>query len=234
MAGKIFLMPSQMGESEINISFPGYNLEIIQQINYYVVENERTARRQLIRMGINTAIDDLTFFILNKHTTEQEIHPFFSPLEKDEDIAVLSEAGAPGIADPGSLFITLAHKKNISIVPLVGPSSIFMGLMSSGFNGQQFCFHGYLPVKSPQRKQKIKDIEKRVKQFAETQIFIETPYRNSQMLDELFQTCFPDTRLCIASMITTDEEFIKTKTIKEWKQQKPDLHKLPTVFLLGK
>lgn len=234
MAGKIYLLPSQMGDSGINISFPGFNLEIIQQINYYVVENERTARRQLIRMGIQTAIDDLTFFILDKHTKEQEILPFFKPLEDNKDIAVLSEAGAPGIADPGSLFITMAHKKNIGIVPLVGPSSIFMGLMASGFNGQQFCFHGYLPVKSPQRKQKIKDLEKKVKQKGETQIFIETPYRNNQMLDELLQTCFPDTKLCIASMITTDDEFIKTKTIKEWKQKKSDLHKLPTVFLLGR
>lgn len=232
MAGRIFLIPTQMGDGDINNVIPLYNQEVIQGISYFIVENERTARRQLIKMGIKTPIDDLTFFLLNKHTNASELDSFLEPL-KENDIGIMSEAGLPGIADPGSEIVQRAQNKGYKVVPLVGPSSIFMALMASGFNGQQFRFHGYLPVKPQPRKQKIKELERSIRQNSESQLFIEAPYRNNQMLEEILQSCNPETKLCIASMISTPDEFIITKTVKGWKQKKPDLHKLPTVFILG-
>jgi len=233
MIGKIYLIPTFLGETSASRILPDYNLEIINSISYYIVENERTARRSLIKMGITKKIDDLVFNVLDKHNHNIDYSVFFKPLESCENIGILSEAGCPGIADPGSEIIKIAHKLNIDIVPLTGPSSLFLALMASGFNGQSFKFHGYLPIKNPERSKKIKDLETNAIKFKETQIFIETPYRNMQMLNDLIISCNPETLLCIACDITLEKEFIKTKTIKDWKRQIPEIDKHPTVFIIG-
>ncbi|MCG8702208.1 MAG: SAM-dependent methyltransferase [Bacteroidales bacterium] len=233
MANNLYLLPSDLGESDSSRVFPNFNLSIVQTIKIYVVENERTARRQLIKMGIKTPIDDLTFHVLNKHTQPEEITVFLAESE-NEDIGLLSEAGVPGVADPGSEIVALAHKKGIRVVPLIGPSSILLSLMASGFNGQSFSFTGYLPVKPHLRQKRLKELEKMIQKFDQTQIFIETPYRNNNLLEDIIKHCSPTTRLCIAAEITTDKEFIKTQSLAYWKKNKPDLHKKPTVFILGR
>ncbi len=178
-------------------------------------------------------IDQLTFFELNKHTQSSEIPSFLKPLEKGEDVAVISEAGCPGVADPGADIVKLAHQKGISVVPLVGPSSILLSLMASGFNGQNFAFNGYLPVKSGERTKAINLLEKKAKIDQQTQIFIETPYRNNQLIADLLKTCSTSTLLCIAANITAENEFIATKKVGDWKKSVPDLHKQPAIFLIG-
>jgi 16S rRNA (cytidine1402-2'-O)-methyltransferase len=232
VSGKIYLIPTFLGESHISRILPALNLEIINKVKYYVVENERTARRALIKMGVCTKISDLTFIIIDKHKKNQGFMPVISLLLAGNDFGILSEAGCPGIADPGSEIVKLAHQNNIDIVPLVGPSSIFLALMASGFNGQSFKFHGYIPVKNPERTKKIKELENGALRFNETQIFIETPYRNIQILNDLITVCNPEIYLCIACDVTLETEYIKTKKIKEWKLGFPDINKRPTVFLI--
>jgi 16S rRNA (cytidine1402-2'-O)-methyltransferase len=230
MSGKLFLIPSELSDSPPEFHFPNFNISVINEINTYIVENERTARRFLKKAGINTSIDDLTFHVLDKHTNESDYEGFLNNI-KSEDIGLLSEAGTPCIADPGAAIVQIAQKKNIEVIPLVGANSIILGLMASGLNGQSFAFNGYLPVKQPARNQKIKFFEKRSSQEKQTQIFIETPYRNKQLFDELCKSLLPSTILCIATDITSPDESIKTKSVKDWKQKTPDLHKKPTVFL---
>ena len=233
MKGKLYLIPATIGEAPVNNVIPHYVQEIIQEIRVYIVENERTARRLLIKMGIKTPIDDLQFFVLNKHTDRTNISEFLSPIE-NENIGLLSEAGVPCVADPGSDIVSIAQEKNIAVVPLTGPSSILLALMASGMNGQNFTFHGYLPVKPHERVRRIKELEQISQRNNQTQIFIEAPYRNNQMLEDLLRTCSSTTRVCVASNITQDDEFIKTRTVSEWKKNKPELHKKPTIFLLMK
>ncbi len=233
MKGKLYLIPATIGEAPVNNVIPHYVQEIIQEIRVYIVENERTARRLLIKMGIKTPIDDLQFFVLNKHTDRTNISEFLSPIE-NENIGLLSEAGVPCVADPGSDIVSIAQEKNIAVVPLAGPSSILLALMASGMNGQNFTFHGYLPVKPHERVRRIKELEQISQRSNQTQIFIEAPYRNNQMLEDLLRTCSSTTRVCVASNITQDDELIKTRTVSEWKKNKPELHKKPTIFLLMK
>lgn len=233
MQGQIYLIPTFLGESSKTRILPDYNFEVINKISIYIVENERTARRALIKMGITQKIDDLTFQVLDKHNKNVDYSNLLKPLEEGHNIGILSEAGCPGIADPGSEIVKLAHKKNIDIVPLIGPSSIFLALMASGFNGQSFKFHGYIPVKNPERAKRIKEMEINAKKFSETQIFIETPYRNIQLINDLAANCNETTLLCIASDVTLETESIKTKTLKDWKLKLPDIDKHPAVFLLG-
>jgi 16S rRNA (cytidine1402-2'-O)-methyltransferase len=233
MKGKLFLIPTTIGDTPIDDVIPEKVKLTIQTIKHYIVENERTARRQLIKMGIKTPIDELTFFVLDKHTDRNSINKFLNPC-KEYNMGLLSEAGVPAVADPGSEIVALAHKNNIQVVPLVGPSSILLALMGSGLNGQSFAFHGYLPVKPPERAKKIKELESLSKTINQTQIFIEAPYRNNQMLDNLIATCQPNTLVCVACNMTTDEEFIKTYPADKWKKNKVDLHKKPTLFLLHK
>ena len=177
-------------------------------------------------------IDELTFFELNQHTNLNEISSFLEPLRQGHDMGIISEAGCPAIADPGADVVALAQKEGIRVVPLVGPSSIFLSLMASGFNGQSFAFHGYLPIEKKQRSEKLKQLERRVYGEQQTQIFIETPYRNNQLVLELIQTLQPNTKLCIAVDITAPTESIKTKTLAQWKKQLPELHKRPCIFLI--
>jgi len=232
--GKLYLIPSTIGESPVDMVIPAYNNLIINKIDVYIVEEIRTARRFLKKAGLIKPIDELTFFVLNEHSKPEEIDNYLDSIQQGENIGLLSEAGVPCIADPGADIVRIAQQKNIEVIPLVGPSSILLALMASGFNGQQFAFHGYLPVDKNLRINRIKDIERNVFQKNETQIFIETPYRNNQLIESLLQTCSNETLLCIATDITLDTAFIKTKTIAAWKKSIPDFHKKTTVFLLYK
>jgi 16S rRNA (cytidine1402-2'-O)-methyltransferase len=229
--GKLYLIPNTLGESPVNNVIPAYNLELINSINVYIVENVRTARRFLSKSNIRNKIDDLKFFVLNQHTTPEEFVQYLKPLFDGEHIGIISEAGCPAVADPGSEIVKIAHQNDIEVVPLVGPSSIFLALMASGFNGQSFSFNGYLPINQADRNVKIKKDEHRSKSENQTQIYIETPYRNNHLLDSLLSTLSNETKLCIATDITIDTEYIKTKAVKVWRKQKPDLNKRPTIFL---
>ncbi|MFA8437216.1 MAG: SAM-dependent methyltransferase [Marinifilaceae bacterium] len=231
MKGKLYLIPTTLGDSSIDQVIPNDVKELIPNLKHFIVENIRTARRYLKKVNNQIEIDDLTFYELNKHTSPNQISGYLKAL-KEYDMGIISEAGCPGVADPGADVVKLAHEQNIRIIPMVGPSSILLSLMASGFNGQNFAFNGYLPIKSGEKIKKIKQLDLRSLQENQTQIFIEAPYRNMQLLEDLIQHCNSSTRLCIACDITLESEFIKTLPIKEWKRQKPELHKRPTIFLL--
>ena len=231
--GTLYLIPVTLGDTPVNQVIPEYNTHIINEIEVYIVENIKTARRFLKRSGIVKAIDELTFFELNKRTQLHDLPTFLKPLDEGKNIGILSEAGCPGVADPGAEIVNLAQQKNIKVVPLVGPSSILLSLMASGFNGQSFCFNGYLPKEQKDRIYKLKELERRVFSQHQTQLFIETPFRNNNLLEDLLKNCADHTKLCIAIDITLPTEQIHTKTIQEWKTVKTDLHKKPCIFLLG-
>lgn len=231
--GILYLIPSLLGDSAIERSFPVFNKEIIQGLDEFIVEDLRSARRFLIKMG-SKPIDSLTFHLLNEHTDHGRIAPYIDGLLKGKNVGLLSDAGCPGIADPGAEVVRLAHKHQVKVVPLIGPSSILLALISSGLNGQGFAFHGYLPKKQPERGVKIKQLESLAYKENQTQIFIETPYRNDAMLQDLLSSCRPDTMLCVAADITTATEYIHTARISEWKNIKRSLNDHPAVFLIGK
>ena len=232
MVSTLYLIPTSLSDAPLGGVLPMGNSEIIVNTKYFVVENLRTARRFLKQVDRSINIDELTFFELNQHTNLNEISSFLEPLRQGHDMGIISEAGCPAIADPGADVVALAQKEGIRVVPLVGPSSIFLSLMASGFNGQSFAFHGYLPIEKKQRSEKLKQLERRVYGEQQTQIFIETPYRNNQLVLELIQTLQPNTKLCIAVDITAPTESIKTKTLAQWKKQLPELHKRPCIFLI--
>jgi len=230
---KLFLIPNVLSDGDWQNVLPVNVLPVLTNTRFFIVENIRTARRFMKQVNKDIDIDRLTFFELNKHTHPNEIPSFLKPLENGEDVAVISEAGCPGVADPGADIVKLAHQKGIAVVPLVGPSSILLALMASGLNGQNFAFNGYLPVQSNERMRAINSLEKKVRNEHQTQIFIETPYRNNQLIADLLKTCSPSTLLCIAANITGENEFIATKSIGKWKKSVPDLHKQPAIFLIG-
>ena len=232
MSAKIYLIPTTLGDSPVENVIPQYIVDIINQTNYYIVENVKTARRYLIKAGIQTKIDDLTFYELNKHTSPKNYESYLNPIKENHNIGIISEAGTPGVADPGADIVSIAHRENIPVVPLVGPSSILLSVMASGLNGQNFAFVGYIPVKKHERTKKIKMLEKRSKLENQTQLFIETPYRNQQLLNDIISCCNPETMLCIAADITLNSEFIKTKKIRDWRKELPDLKKRPSIFLI--
>jgi 16S rRNA (cytidine1402-2'-O)-methyltransferase len=230
----IYLIPTSLGDCSFDRILPAYNNHVVGGLKFFIVEDVRTARRFLKKMDPATDIDSLTFFILNQHTTPEELSGFLRPMFDGNDMGVLSEAGCPAIADPGADVVAMAQKQNFSIVPLVGPSSILLSLMASGFNGQSFAFVGYLPIQPADRAKMLRKLENKAYTENQSQIFIETPYRNMKMLEEILQVCQPATRLCIAADITLESEFIKTKTIKEWRLQLPNLNKRPCIFLIYK
>ena len=232
MPGKLYLIPTPLGKTSNARIFPELNAEIIQKLEYFVVENLRSARRFLRSVGYTRDFDEVQLFELDKHKPNSLIDQFIEPLLNNQDMGLLSEAGVPGVADPGSEIVQLAHQNNIKVVPLIGPSSLLLALMASGLNGQQFAFSGYLPIKSQQRKKAIQSLEKRSRIENQSQLFIETPYRNMSLLNEILNTCQSGTLLCIAADITLESEFIQTKTIKEWKVKVPDIHKKPAIFIL--
>jgi 16S rRNA (cytidine1402-2'-O)-methyltransferase len=230
----LYLIPTTLGESSLERIMPVFNSQIVNDLQYFIVEDIRTARRFLKKVNREIDIDKLTFYILNQHTSPQEISSFLKPLFDGHHIGIISEAGCPAIADPGADVVAIAQQNNFNVIPLVGPSSILLSLMASGFNGQSFAFVGYLPIQPTDRSKMLRKLESRAISEDQSQIFIETPYRNMKLLEEIVQTCQPSTHLCIAVDITLDTEFIKTKTMKEWKTQLPDLNKRPCIFLIYK
>lgn len=229
----LFLIPNTLSEESREGVLPPEIKAVCVDTKFFIVENVRTARRFLKKINPSIKIDELTFFELNKRTSYKEKMESIAPLLKGEDMGVISEAGCPGVADPGADVVELAHKKGIKVVPLVGPSSILLALMASGMNGQNFAFIGYIPVKPYERSRAIVSLEKKVWNERQTQIFIETPYRNNQLVKDILSKCSASTKLCIAVNITGKDEFIATKTIQDWKGNVPDLHKQPAIFLLG-
>jgi 16S rRNA (cytidine1402-2'-O)-methyltransferase len=223
-----------LGDTSIERVLPPDLTRLISSVPVFIVENIRTARRFLKKVNPAIVIDDLIFFELNQHTEKKEIVRYLEPNQKGLDIGIISEAGCPGVADPGAEVVKIAHSKNIQVVPLVGPSSILLALMASGMSGQNFAFNGYLPIKNPEKSQQIKMLEKRMQTEGQTQIFIEAPYRNAQLLDELLKNCDPQTMLCIAADITLDTEFIRSKPVSYWKTNVPDIQKRPAIFMIGK
>ena len=230
----LYLIPTTLGETALDTILPAQNDQIVISLKYFIVENIRTARRFLKKVNREINIDELTFFELNQHTSPEEISTFLKPMQEGQDMGVISEAGCPAEADPGADVVAIAQQRNYVVKPLVGPSSILLSLMASGFNGQSFTFHGYLPIQQSDRAKMLKKMEVQIYNNNQTQLFIETPYRNMKMLEDILTVCMPDTKLCIAVDITLETEFIKTKTVKEWKSQKPDLNKRPCIFLLYK
>ena len=230
----LYLIPTTLGETALDTILPAQNDQIVISLKYFIVENIRTARRFLKKVNREINIDELTFFELNQHTSPEEISTFLKPMQEGQDMGVISEAGCPAVADPGADVVAIAQQRNYVVKPLVGPSSILLSLMASGFNGQSFTFHGYLPIQQSDRAKMLKKMEVQIYNNNQTQLFFETPYRNMKILEDILTVCMPDTKLCIAVDITLETEFIKTKTVKEWKSQKPDLNKRPCIFLLYK
>lgn len=230
--GNLYLIPVVMADNAVAKSLTPYLVDTINTINEYIVENEKTARRCLKEAGLKTPQNQLIIHDYGKHQRNGSLKPYFKGLEAGNDVGLMSEAGCPGIADPGAEIIAEAHKKGIKVIPLVGPSSILLALMASGFNGQGFTFNGYLPIDKAARAKRVKDLENFSERFKQTQIFIETPFRNNALMEEILKSCKNDTLLCIASELTAETEFVKTLPVAEWKKQIPDLHKKPTIFLI--
>jgi len=229
----LYLIPSTLGDVSPQDVIPQKTLQILKKLDHFIVEEERTARRFLIKTGINKPVDAITFFILNEHTGKENLSSFFEN-SGNTDMGLLSEAGVPAVADPGTDLIRVAHRMGFRVVPLVGPSSVLLAVMASGLNGQNFAFTGYLPVKTNERAARIRFLEKRSLMENQAQVFIEAPYRNNQLMKSILETCSPETWLCIASNITLEKEWISTRTIAEWKREIPDLNKQPSVFILQK
>lgn len=230
--GKLYLIPTVLGETEPLEVLPLSIKTVIEELNHFIVENERTARRFIKKLTPRKSQENLDLFQLNKFTDAQMIPSYLEPCFKGYSVGILSEAGCPGIADPGAAVVKIAHELGIQVVPLVGPSSILLGLMASGMNGQQFAFWGYLPIEPTERKKKIKELERLSIQFGQTQIFIETPYRNEKLFQELLVSLKKQTRLCVAADLTLKSEYIKSQTIAAWSNEKPNLHKKPAIFII--
>ncbi|GGF35941.1 SAM-dependent methyltransferase [Echinicola rosea] len=230
--GKLYLIPNVLAEGTGQEIISPQVKEVIKHTSHYLAENLRTARRYISSLRLGLTIEELQFEVLDKKTKATRMPQLLQPIFEGHDMGILSEAGCPGIADPGAVAVAFAHQKNIQVVPLSGPSSMFMALMGAGFNGQSFTFHGYLPIDKKARVQAIKSLESDSSQHRRTQLFMETPFRNNHLLEDLKTHLHPNTKLCIAKNLTAKDEFIQTKTIAEWRKVKIDLHKIPTVFVL--
>ena len=230
--GQLYLIPSPIGDNDPSEVIPAAVLDLIPEISTFVVEEVRTARRYLSRAGLKGKIDSLDFHVLNEHTRPEEIEGYAGLFEDGNDVGLISEAGLPAVADPGAQLVALAHRLGIKVVPLVGPSSLMLALMASGLNGQSFTFCGYLPAKSDERKARLRAIEKLSASSQQTQIFIETPYRNDSMLKDILQCCRDTTRVCVAADMTTPQAYIRTLTVGQWKKEDTVIGKRPCVFLL--
>jgi len=230
--GKLYLIPTTLGDVPPLEVLPIAIKRAIESIDHYIVENEKTARHFIKIISPRKSQPSLHLFALNKFTEATEIPHFLEPCLSGHDMGILSEAGCPGIADPGAAVVKLAHEKQIQVVPLVGPSSIILALMASGLNGQNFAFNGYLPIESSERKKEIKRLEKKSKEEQQSQLFIETPYRNNKLLEDLQKTLAATTSVCVACDLTLASEFVRTKTAAEWKNEHVDLHKRPAIFII--
>jgi 16S rRNA (cytidine1402-2'-O)-methyltransferase len=229
--GKLILIPTTLGANEPLEVLPISVKKYVEGLEFFIVENEKSARRFIKKIAPRKAQPSLRIFVLDKYTSAFESKSFLDPCFKGINVGLLSEAGVPAIADPGANIVMLAHQKKVEVVPLVGPSSIILAMMGSGLNGQNFAFNGYLPIDKADRKKKIKAFEKSSKQHNQSQIFIETPYRNQKLFDELKKVLTPSTYLCVAADLTLPTEYIKTFTVKEWATENPDLHKRPCIFI---
>jgi len=232
--GNLYLIPCTLGDTSPLEVLPLLVKKAVEHIDYYIVEHEKNARRFIKSIVPRKSQPDLQFQLINKFTNETEIPQMLSPCLEGLDVGVISDAGCPGIADPGANIVEQAHLQGIKVIPLVGPSSILMAMMASGFNGQNFAFNGYLPIDKKERKSTIKRLEKLSLEYEQSQLFIETPYRNNQMLESLTTALHPQTKICVACDITLPSEFIKTDTAENWKQKKVDLNKRPTLFIIQK
>lgn len=232
--GTLFLIPVPLANNAAHKSFTPFLVETINSIKVYIVENEKTARRFLKEAGLKLSQSELIIHDYGKYQRDNSLQPFFKQLNDGIDVGLMSEAGCPGVADPGAEIVAEAHKKGIKVVPLVGPNAMLQALMASGFSGQSYAFTGYLPIDKAERAKRIKDLEQLSARYRQTQLFMETPFRNNQLLEDVLKNCQPNTLLCIASNINAEDEFIKTLPISLWRKEKIDLHKKPTVFLLYK
>ncbi len=230
--GKVYLIPSTIAEHTYDKVITPQVIEVIKNTGYFLVENIRTARRYISSLQLGMVIEDLQFEVLDKKTDVAAARRLLDPVQNGRDCGIISEAGCPGIADPGASAVKWAHEFGIAVVPLVGPSSILLALMASGFSGQSFVFHGYLPIPQGERKQAIERLESAARKIHQTQIFMETPYRNDKLMEDILQSCHSGTMLCIAKDITSADEMIVSKSVGEWKQSKPTLHKSPVIFLI--
>ena len=232
--GKLYLIPTTLGESDPLAVLPQTVKHKISELRYFIVENEKTARRFIKMICPEKSQPSLILYTLNKHTESSELPEFLNPCLKGEDVGLLSEAGCPGVADPGADVVHIAHQQNIQVIPMVGPSSILLAMMASGMNGQRFAFKGYLPINKQERKKELKRLERWSLEQNESQIFIETPYRNNKLLNDLIQLLDSNTELCVACDLTLSTEFIKTMPILTWKKNTVDLNKRPTIFIIHK
>lgn len=231
--GTLYLIPVPLAENAEKYSYTLFHRELINQIDEYIVENEKTARRFLKQAGLTIAQRDLKMHDYGKHSRETiDFNLIFSSVKEGKDIGLMSEAGCPGVADPGADVVAEAHRRGIKVIPLVGPSSILLALMASGFSGQKFAFHGYIPIDKSERTKKIKDMEFQSQKEQQTQIFIETPFRNNSLIDDLLKNCKEKTQICVACNLTAADEQVHTLSVSEWKKRKPELHKKPTIFLM--
>ncbi len=230
--GTLFLIPVPLAENAANKSFTPFLVDTINLLKTYIVENEKTARKFLKEAGLKIPQSELLIHDYGKHKRGNSLVPYFTQLMSGINVGLMSEAGCPGVADPGAEIVAEAHKRGIKVVPLVGPNSMLQALMSSGFNGQSFTFHGYLPIDKVERAKRIKELEVLSEKNKQTQLFMETPFRNNHLLDDVLKNCQSNTQLCIACNINAEDEFIKTQAIGAWRGEKIDLHKKPTVFLL--
>mgnify|MGYP000865803607 CR=1 FL=1 len=230
----LYLIPVTLGDTTVDKVLPAYNTDIINSLRYFIVENVRSARRFMKKCNPAINIDEITFFELNENTDRKNLSRMLQPMKEGKNMGIISDAGCPAIADPGADVVAIAQREGYKVIPLVGPSSILMAVMASGFNGQSFAFNGYLPIDATERVKKLKQLAARAYNEDQTQLFIETPYRNGKMAEDILQHCRPSTRLCIAMNISCDDEFIVTKSVKAWKNSLPDMHKKPCIFLIYK
>ena len=230
--GTLYLVPVPLAENAAAKTFTPFLVETINAIDTYIVENEKTARKFLKEAGLKLPQSELVIHDYGKHKRTSSLVPFFKELMTGKDVGLMSEAGCPGIADPGADIVAEAHRRGITVVPLVGPNSILLALMASGFSGQSFTFHGYLPINKEERAKRIKELENIAEKHKQTQIFMETPFRNNALLEDVLKSAAPQTLLCIASNLTSETEFVKTLSVGQWRQERIDLHKKPTIFIL--
>lgn len=232
MSSRLYLIPAPLGDNPPQEVIPPYVFSSIAHIRHFAVEDIRSARRYLSRAGFKGMVDSLSFYEINEHSSQEDIEGVFNVLESVGEMALISEAGLPAVADPGAALVALAHKADMEVIPMSGPSSLMMALMSSGMNGQCFAFAGYLPVKPEQRRRSIKELEARSRKYSETEIMIETPYRSDALFHDILAVCGPSTLVCAASDLTLPDQSIRTRTVAEWKRHPLTISKKPTVFLI--
>ena len=234
METALYLIPVTLGDTPVDQVLPSYNRDVVLRLRHFIVENVRSARRFLRQTDRTFPIDESTFYEMGKHADEHLFSQYLQPLRQGIPMGVISEAGCPAVADPGANVVAIAHRQNLRVVPLSGPSSMIMAVMGSGLNGQSFAFNGYLPIKPEERAKKLRQLEQRIYNEDQTQLFIETPYRNGKMIEDILKNCRPQTKLCIAANLTCEGEYARTMTVKEWRGKAPDLSKIPCIFLLYK